>query len=561
MQTHPPIKTSRPAPYPCHWGEILFANGGKDVLFNLGASICSSNEAPLEGTINARKGDGLCGYYTLQESNDKDQAILRRNMIARWILDHPDYVIGRKTVFQHINYDQAGTTSQAYYDHHMGVKPFSNTAHREFQWITPLELVVDCIMTGRSVVVCVDVIGNERGSLFQPFWRFGDSTTGTRYLRFNGSHYDNISGEEPFITVNRNRRGRKKSRGRNEYCNDGGSDSTNCGGDNDDIGYDCGDISKIEFSEDGSSEGDTSTNISGGDGNAAGSINGDSYNSITIGGGGRNEHYNDGGSDSTNCGDNDDIGYDCGDSSEIESSEDGSSEDDTSTNVSGGDGNAASNINGNSITIGRDVRGSSTSDCDPSLLIGKTVLDFFDGDHNIGEVKSFKSAGNDGLPTSENNSILFVVKFDNDILREYCHADLLLILVHGEGKYGFLTLKAWLRARKIYKTISESLASSNASARNLDFLRSIFGFRPNTVITKKGIQKKLKDRNKELHSDRANRLPSNVQYVAKYVLAGLRYFSEHYNSIHGGPQPSIDAPTSDDYPPYNSPEFAARCAV
>ena len=102
MQTHPPIKTSRPAPYPCHWGEILFANGGKDVLFNLGASICSSNEAPLEGTINARKGDGLCGYYTLQESNDKDQAILRRNMIARWILDHPDYVIGRKWPFENV---------------------------------------------------------------------------------------------------------------------------------------------------------------------------------------------------------------------------------------------------------------------------------------------------------------------------------------------------------------------------------------------------------------------------------------------------------------------------
>ena len=69
------------------------------------------------------------------------------------------------------------------------------------------------------------------------------------------------------------------------------------------------------------------------------------------------------------------------------------------------------------------------------------MLDFFDGDHNIGEVKSFKSAGNDGLLTSVNNSISFVVKFDNDILQEYCHADLLPILVHGEGKYGCLTLK------------------------------------------------------------------------------------------------------------------------
>ena len=68
-------------------------------------------------------------------------------------------------------------------------------------------------MTGRGIVVCVDVIGNERGSLFQPLWRFGDSATGTRYLRFNGSHYDNISGEDPFITVNRNRRGQRSLTG------------------------------------------------------------------------------------------------------------------------------------------------------------------------------------------------------------------------------------------------------------------------------------------------------------------------------------------------------------
>ncbi len=56
-------------------------------------------------------------------------------------------------------------------------------------------------------------------------------------------------------------------------------------------------------------------------------------------------------------------------------------------------------------------------------------------------------------------------------------------------------------------------------------------------------------------------LLNSLAIPLKYVLAGLRYFSEHYNSIHGGPQPSIDAPTSDDYPLYNSPEFSARCAV
>ena len=51
----------------------------------------------------------------------------------------------------------------------------------------------------------------------------------------------------------------------------------------------------------------------------------------------------------------------------------------------------------------------------------------------------------------------------------------------------------------------------------------------------------------------------HVQYVANKVLAGLRYFMELYiNLNHGGPAPSIDAPISADYPPYNSAEFAAR---
>ena len=69
-------------------------------------------------------------------------------------------------------------------------------------------------------------------------------------------------------------------------------------------------------------------------------------------------------------------------------------------------------------------------------------------------------------------------------------------------------------------------------------------------------------RSKSLHPDRTSRLPLHVQYVANKVLAGLRYYMELYiNLNHGGPVPSIDAPISADYPPYNSAEFAARCKV
>ena len=35
----------------------------------------------------------------------------------------------------------------------------------------------------------------------------------------------------------------------------------------------------------------------------------------------------------------------------------------------------------------------------------------------------------------------------------------------------------------------------------------------------------------------------------------------YINLNHGGPSPSIDAPISADYPPYNSAEIAARCKV
>ena len=420
MQIYPPIKTSQPAPYPRHWGRDLFANGGTDVLFNLGAVICSSDEIPLEGKVIERNGDGLCGYYSLQESNHKQQAISRRNAIAQWILDNPNHVIGKKTVLQHINLDRAGTTSKAYFEHHMGTKPFSNTSHREYQWITPLELVADCIMTGRGIVVCVHVKGKEHGSLFQPFWKYQDSGTGTRYLLFNGSHYANIGGEEPFIMVNRKQGNRKNlqiclpsdPRGSNDH--DSGNSGSSCsGGDSDDNGDGSGDSSGNDASDDDSEDGDASNNNSGGVGNAEGS-----------------------------------------------------------NNSSGSSGSS----NSNSVTISGGSRGSSTNaglGSDPVLFIGKTVIDYFDGDHNIGEVKSFKSSGGDGFPTSVYDGILFVVRFDNDFVREYCHSDLLPRLVHGEGKYGCLTPKAWIHAKKTYKIISDSLQSGTASARTPDFMKSI----------------------------------------------------------------------------------------
>ena len=81
-------------------------------------------------------------------------------------------------------------------------------------------------------------------------------------------------------------------------------------------------------------------------------------------------------------------------------------------------------------------------------------------------------------------------------------------------------------------------------------------------ISLKSLQGKLKDWNRKLHSDRTSRCPPKVRHVCTHVLSGLRYFVEKYAFDRGsGPTPSIDAPTSNSLPPYDSEEFKARFAV
>ena len=95
-----------------------------------------------------------------------------------------------------------------------------------------------------------------------------------------------------------------------------------------------------------------------------------------------------------------------------------------------------------------------------------------------------------------------------------------------------------------------------------DIFRAFFSFRENRTVRVADLRRRYNLRGKSLHPDRTSRLPLHVQYVAKKVLAGLRYFMELYiNLNHGGPAPSIDEPISADYPPYNSAEFAACCKV
>ena len=197
-----PTETFQITPNLRTFARDVFANGGFDVLYRFNAKIYGSKTVLLEGEIRKRKSNGLCGYLSLDQTDDEERAKKRREMIAAWIKDNPNATIGKHSVIDHIKYDIGqSTTSEAYYNHHMGISPFKNTAHREHQWLSPLEIIVDCTLTNCSVCVCVHVKGKDYGSLFQPIWSFGEINENTRYMVFNGSHYDNVVGKTSITQI------------------------------------------------------------------------------------------------------------------------------------------------------------------------------------------------------------------------------------------------------------------------------------------------------------------------------------------------------------------------
>jgi hypothetical protein len=98
-------------------------------------------------------------------------------------------------------------TSESYYNHHMGIKPFPETRHRKYQWLGPLEIIVDCLIHKESIDIFVKVDGTS--DIFQPVWGFNNGSK-YRYVVFNGSHYDSLG--TCFTPVSdRNRRSTKLS--------------------------------------------------------------------------------------------------------------------------------------------------------------------------------------------------------------------------------------------------------------------------------------------------------------------------------------------------------------
>ena len=116
--------------------------------------IYDSKKVPLEGEIRKRKSNGLCGYLSLDQTDDDERAEKRREANATWIKDNPNVIIGKYSAIDHIKYDIGQiTTSEACYNH-MHICPLKNTTHRQHQLLSTLEIIVDCILTNCSVYVC-----------------------------------------------------------------------------------------------------------------------------------------------------------------------------------------------------------------------------------------------------------------------------------------------------------------------------------------------------------------------------------------------------------------------
>ena len=173
------------------------------VLKQLGATIYNAGAPPLEGRRISRPANGLCGYHCLADSNLVRDAQDKQKTIATWLRDHPSQIIGDLSILGHIQHDYPGKSSTDYYNHHMGIASFSRSAaNRIHEWIGHLEIVTDCFIDSSSVMVCIDfsIRSGHNGTYFQPIWSFGEIGPTTRYLTYDGSHFNSITGPEPFIS-------------------------------------------------------------------------------------------------------------------------------------------------------------------------------------------------------------------------------------------------------------------------------------------------------------------------------------------------------------------------
>ena len=97
---------------------------------------------------------------------------------------------------------------------------------------------------------------------------------------------------------------------------------------------------------------------------------------------------------------------------------------------------------------------------DPAILIGRTVVAFFNEDPYVGTVTSFRRPEEDDSPDIAESGTWFTVTYEDKDFEEYTYEQLLpLLIVDDQKKYGLLSNKDWVTAKKMFKTLSENLQS------------------------------------------------------------------------------------------------------
>ena len=98
---------------------------------------------------------------------------------------------------------------------------------------------------------------------------------------------------------------------------------------------------------------------------------------------------------------------------------------------------------------------------------------FFDGDPYVGTVTSLRPPEEDDSPDIADDGVWFTVTFEDKTVEDYTYENILpLLIADDQKKYGLLSNKDWVIAKKMYKILSENLQSGSACARSPDFFLS-----------------------------------------------------------------------------------------
>ena len=110
----------------------------------------------------------------------------------------------------------------------------------------------------------------------------------------------------------------------------------------------------------------------------------------------------------------------------------------------------------------------------------------------MGTVTSLRPPEEDDSPDIADDGVWFTVTFEDKTVEDYTYENILpLLIADDQKKYGLLSNKDWVIAKKMYKILSENLQSGSACARSPDFLKSLFSFRTTQQVRADNMRKRF----------------------------------------------------------------------